>query len=521
MLVSICHVTRYAYDDNARYTVQSLRLTPPSFGGQKVITWKITAPGIEKATTFYDAFHNYAHLTSISGDHSKIEIRAEGIVETEDRAGIVRGVKDYAPLRVYLRETATTAADDKIRELSELVRKGSPVDGLHALMHTVRDRVEYQTGVTGSHTSAAEALAAGKGVCQDHAHIFITAARLAGIPARYVNGYFLAGADEPAEAHHAWAEAYVEGLGWVGFDPTNRICPTDRYIRRQPGWMRPQQPPFAAIGGAVPRKPLTFSSKFNKQTANSKRLFQGGEGMTYAVAMRLERGLVFAADTRTNAGVDNIAQYRKLHSWRQPGERVLVLLTAGNLAVTQSVVSLLNEQLAKNEPDTTHLYNAPNMYRAARVVGDAVREARRIDGPALEATKLGFSASIILGGQIGTERPRLFQIYSEGNFIEATDDTPFLQVGEHKYGKPILDRVARADMRLGEAAKLMLLSFDSTLRSNLSVGMPIDILVYERDSLDVRREKRIYADDEYFKNLSSAWSEALRTAFSKIDEFKV
>ena len=243
--------------------------------------------------------------------------------------------------------------------------------------------------------------------------------------------------------------------------------------------------------------------------------------MTYGVALRLERGLVFAADTRTNAGVDNIAQYRKLNFWRQPGERVLVLLSAGNLAVTQAVVSLLNEQLTSESTESTHLLNAPNMYRAARVVGDAVREARRIDGAALEASKAGFNASFICGGQIGTERPRLFQIYSEGNFIEATDDTPFLQIGEHKYGKPILDRVARADMRLGEAAKLMLLSFDSTLRSNLSVGMPLDILIYERDSLDVRREKRIGPDDEYFKNLSSAWSDALRQAFAKIEEFKV
>ncbi len=243
--------------------------------------------------------------------------------------------------------------------------------------------------------------------------------------------------------------------------------------------------------------------------------------MTYCVAMRLDRGLVFAADTRTNAGVDNVAQYRKLHFWRQPGDRVIVLLSAGNLAVTQSVVSNLNEQVAAPDPAGPTLFTVPSMYRAARLVGDAVREVRRTDGPALEMSKAGFSASFLLGGQIGTERPRLFQVYAEGNFIEATDDTPFLQIGEHKYGKPILDRVARPEMRLGEAAKLILLSFDSTLRSNLSVGMPIDILLYERDSLDVRREKRIGQDDEYFKNLSNSWSDALRTAFASIDEFKI
>lgn len=244
--------------------------------------------------------------------------------------------------------------------------------------------------------------------------------------------------------------------------------------------------------------------------------------MTYAVAFRLERGLVFAADTRTNAGVDNIAQYKKLQLWRQPGDRVFVLLSAGNLAATQAVVSLLNEHLSEEtDEDATTLFTAPNMYRAARVVGDAVREARGIDGAALEASKLGFNTNFIFGGQIKGERPRLFQIYPEGNFIEATDDTPFFQIGEHKYGKPILDRVARADMRLGEAAKLMLLSFDSTLRSNLSVGMPIDLVIYERDTFDVTREKRISADDEYFRNLSTAWSDALRQAFAKIEEFDV
>ena len=243
--------------------------------------------------------------------------------------------------------------------------------------------------------------------------------------------------------------------------------------------------------------------------------------MTYGVALRLERGLVFAADTRTNAGIDNIAQYRKLQFWKKPGDRVIVLLTAGNLAVTQSVVSVLNEQLSAAEPGKETLFTAPSMFRAARHVGDAVREVRERDGAALEASRSGFQASFILGGQIGNERPRLFQIYSEGNFIEATDDTPFIQIGEHKYGKPILDRVAEPKMRLGEAAKLILLSFDSTLRSNLSVGMPIDILVYERDSLEVRREKRIEQDDAYFKTLSSAWSDALRQAFAKIEEFKV
>ncbi len=243
--------------------------------------------------------------------------------------------------------------------------------------------------------------------------------------------------------------------------------------------------------------------------------------MTYAVALRLEKGLVFAADTRTNAGVDNVSQFRKLHYWRKPGDRVIALLTAGNLAVTQSVISVLNEQLADDaDRDAPNLMTVPSMYRAARLVGDAVREVRATDGPSLEASKAGFSASFILGGQIGSEPPRLFQIYAEGNFIEATEDTPYFQIGEHKYGKPILDRVTQSGMRLGEAAKLILLSFDSTLRSNLSVGMPIDILIYDRDTLDARTVHRIHENDEYFKRLSTSWSEALRTAVKRMEEFK-
>jgi putative proteasome-type protease len=242
--------------------------------------------------------------------------------------------------------------------------------------------------------------------------------------------------------------------------------------------------------------------------------------MTYGVALRLHRGLVFAADTRTSAGVDNIAQFRKLHFWRKPGDRVIVLLSSGNLAITQSVISILNEQLALDPAEgVASLFTVTSMFRAARLVGDALRKVRTLDGEALESSSTGFSASFLLGGQIGTDPHALFHIYAEGNFIEATEDTPFLQIGEHKYGKPILDRVARPDMRLGAAAKLLLLSFDSTLRSNLSVGMPIDILIYERDSLDVRRQRRIEENDEYFRKLSRDWSEALRASFATIEEF--
>ena len=241
--------------------------------------------------------------------------------------------------------------------------------------------------------------------------------------------------------------------------------------------------------------------------------------MTYCVGMLLDQGLVMAADTRTNAGVDNVGKFRKLYSWEKPGQAVFVLLTAGNLAVTQAVVSLLNEGVQARRggrPDARSLFSAATLFQAARIVGRAVREVKDIDGPHLEANGDGFAASFIFGGQIGRERPRLFNIYAAGNFIEATADTPFFQIGEHKYGKPILDRVARNDMKLGDAAKLVLLSFDSTLRSNLSVGLPIDLLSYEKDALRVEHVRRFGLDDAYFKMLSTEWSKALRNAFMNI-----
>lgn len=240
--------------------------------------------------------------------------------------------------------------------------------------------------------------------------------------------------------------------------------------------------------------------------------------MTYCVGLLIDEGLVMAADTRTNAGLDNVGKFKKLHSWAKPGERVFVLLTAGNLAVTQAVTSLLNEAMegrsAKTSPNS--LFAAKTMFQAARIVGKAIREVRRIDGEHLGAKSEAFTASFIFGGQIGKERPRLFQIYGEGNFIEATPDTPFFQIGEHKYGKPILDRVAEAKMPLGEAAKMILVSFDSTLRSNLSVGLPIDMLTYETGSLKFEHMKRIGQDDPYFRMVSSEWSKALRAAFKNI-----
>jgi len=243
--------------------------------------------------------------------------------------------------------------------------------------------------------------------------------------------------------------------------------------------------------------------------------------MTYCVGLRLNRGIIFASDTRTNAGFDNIASFTKMHVWENKGDRVLVLLTAGNLAVTQAVISLLNESMSESaeDSDEPNLMQVNTMFQAARLVGAKLRAVHKADGALLGHDAQSFSASFILGGQIQGEAPRLFQIYNEGNFIEATADTPFFQAGEHKYGKPILDRVAVPEMRMGEAAKLLLISFDSTLRSNLSVGMPIDLLIYRTDTYFVGEKRRIEADDSYFRSLSDGWSRALRDAFSNIESY--
>jgi transglutaminase-like putative cysteine protease len=231
MLISVRHTTTYRYATPARYSVHSLRLTPPDFTGQRVVRWEIKAPGFEQAVAFRDQHGNMAHLVTVNAAHEEATFEVSGEVETEDQTGMVGGLYDPAPVRVYLRETPRTAANEPIRDLARAAARRDRLDSMHTLMRLVREAIEYEVGATHAHTTAAEALADGRGVCQDHAHVFIAAARTAGVPARYVNGYFFTGGDVLSEAHHAWAEIWIEGLGWVGFDPANRLCPTDRYVR--------------------------------------------------------------------------------------------------------------------------------------------------------------------------------------------------------------------------------------------------------------------------------------------------
>lgn len=235
MRISIGHVSRYTYSEATNYSIMALRLTPPSYLGQRVVDWRIIAPGIDGAHAFRDGFGNVVHLASCVGRQAESLIIAKGVVETEDCAGIVRGLKEIAPLTVYRRQTAKTAADDAIRSLASGTDAAAGVNGMHELMTAVRKAIDYRTGATNSHTTAADALRDGAGVCQDHAHVFISAVRSLGIPARYVSGYLMSGGDEPAEANHAWAEVWIEDLGWVGFDPANGVCPTELYVRLAAG----------------------------------------------------------------------------------------------------------------------------------------------------------------------------------------------------------------------------------------------------------------------------------------------
>jgi len=237
--------------------------------------------------------------------------------------------------------------------------------------------------------------------------------------------------------------------------------------------------------------------------------------VTYCVGALLEQGLVLLSDSRTNAGVDNVATFRKMHVFEQPGERVLVLMTAGNLAVSQSVVSALGEPADAGAPGAS-LLGATSMPDAARCLGDAIRRVHDRDAAALKEHGIDFATSFILGGQIGREPPRLFQMYAAGNYIEATADTPYFQIGESKYGKPIIDRIIRPDTSLRDAAKCLLISMDSTIRSNLSVGPPLDLVLYRRDSLRSAERFSIGADDPYFRVVRSSWSEALRHAFAAL-----
>lgn len=238
--------------------------------------------------------------------------------------------------------------------------------------------------------------------------------------------------------------------------------------------------------------------------------------MTYCVGVMLDSGLVFASDSRTHAGVDNFASFCKLSLFERSGDRVVVLLSSGNLAGTQAVISILRQN--GERLDCPSLWNSKTMFDTALLVSEAMRAVDKRDGQHLTKNDIGFNASFILGGQIRGEPARLFRIYAEGNFIEAGDETPYLQTGETKYGKPIIDWVITRSTTLNDAAKCVLVSFDSTMRSNLSVGMPIDLICYKADSLEVSMRRRFDPGDVYFTTLGQEWSVGTREVFRRLPD---
>jgi putative proteasome-type protease len=243
--------------------------------------------------------------------------------------------------------------------------------------------------------------------------------------------------------------------------------------------------------------------------------------MTYCVGVLLEDGIVLASDSRTNAGIDNIAKFCKMTVFEREGDRVIVLLSSGNLAGTQAVISLLKQRADDPNSPRSNIWQARTMFDVATLVTDAVRDTEKRDGEHLTKSHAPFNASFIIGGQIKGEPARLFRTFAEGNFIEASLDTPFFQTGEAKYGKPILDRVISPTTSLSDAMKCVLVSFDSTMRSNLSVGMPIDLACYERDRLKLAARHRFAPGDPYFADLSKQWSEGVREVFKQLPSIAV
>ena len=242
--------------------------------------------------------------------------------------------------------------------------------------------------------------------------------------------------------------------------------------------------------------------------------------MSYCVGIRLNKGLVFMSDTRTNAGVDNFSTFQKMFTWSEPGKRFITVMAAGNLATTQTVISLLDERTKAPEDRNPSIMKAPSIFQVAQIIGQTLRDV--IQGSVAfgqEATST-FDATIILGGQIETSEPRLFLIYPEGNFIEASEDTSYFQMGETKYGRPILVRAFDPDMAFEDAIKLLIVSFDSTIKANLSVGLPLDVQVYEKDSFTSGHNRRMEADDPYYQTIANGWSEALKEAFQSLPNYK-
>ena len=539
MRLKITHRTEYRYDRPIAYALQRVRLLPRSGATQKVGSWSVTIEGAHEQVRFTDHFGNETRLISVEGAPRVIGIEATGEVETYNKAGVIGLHHGFAPLWLFMRETELTMPGDGAMALAAAVGEGADIARLHELMALMGEAPDPADGETPADADAVQALvqASGAGQSQtqessaaqgevrtvgtirDQAEMFIAVARLLGFPARYVSGYLHprwrgGESGEPRLGGSACRGTRLGRLRRRQFDVAGRdVCARDhrpRPSRRHGGVRnslgagrgtacRQHQP-----GAVIQRAPWRDSA---------------GEPMTYCVGLRVDRGLVFMSDTRTNAGIDSISTFRKMHIWSEPGERVIVLMAAGNLATTQAVVSLLDERSKAVAERSPTLLETPSMYQTARLVGNTVKEVIANSAQDGQKAESYFNASFILGGQIRGTDPRLFMIYPEGNFIEFSDDTPFFQIGETKYGKPIIVRAYDRAMSFAEATKLLLVSFDSTLKSNLSVGLPLDLFFYEKDSLKPGLKKRIGQDDPYYRTISDGWSNALKNAFKSLPDF--
>lgn len=263
------------------------------------------------------------------------------------------------------------------------------------------------------------------------------------------------------------------------------------------------------ISSRTESDPIVFNCNYNDDP-----FYLGFSIMTYCVALKLNAGLVFASDSRTNAGIDQISSFKKMRTFVNRGDRVIVILSSGNLSITQNAINQLETQ--GRSPEQQNIWNATSMFDVASLLGGCLRHVQNTDRPFLMAGNIDVSANFIVGGQIAGEPPRLFLVYSEGNFIEATENTPFFQIGEIKYGKPIIDRIINSETTLNRAIKCLLVSFDSTMRSNVSVGMPIDMACYMTDSLSLDNIKQMQEGDPYFTSISSKWSEGLNSVFTQL-----
>lgn len=522
MRIRVQHSIKYKASVPLRGALQLLRLTPRNFEGQHTAKWRIDVDVDCGLSSAEDAFGNIAHELSIDGPVSEFTVVVEGEVETFETAGIVRGSRENFPPELFLRSTDLTHVDEAIsRFASDAAHVADDrLSQLHSLLTACHGEMQLDPASSGF--SAAHVLKEKRGDSAGLAHLFIACARCLGVPARSVSGYVLIDELSNAATHHVWAEAYIAGLGWIGFDASRGLCTSEHYVRIACALDETGARPMTAIAAGLDsdvRIDLRMVDTQKQPLPSGLKTAQdlGTEEMTYCCGILVRDGLVMVADTRTNAGIDNISTFRKLHKFVTPDHHVMMIASAGSLSATQSILHLVSEGFENPETkEIERLIDCKTMFDAAQLFGRAIRRIRHLERGAYEQANLAFEVSFLLGGQTRQDKMRLFLIYSAGNFIECSQDAPFFQIGEYKYGKPVLDRAVSFETSLDDALKVALVSMDSTMRSNLGVGLPIDIATCKRDCLDLEVDERIDHTEAYFHDLRDRWSMALRQAHASI-----